>query len=101
MSCRRCTQDAPLSKYGWCVDCERVYDAWVRRHATDIVWQALAATVVIAFGGLVLPLLGLGPLIAALGVVAGFGTLYGSHRATQRHRRRQFLQGPLPRAYLR
>ena len=101
MTCRRCTQDAPLSKQGWCVDCERAYDTWVRRHASDIVWQALAGTVVIAFGGLVLPLLGLGPLIAALGVFAGFGTLYGSHRAMQHHRRRQFLQGPLPRAYLR
>lgn len=100
MSCRRCTQDKPLSKQGWCTDCERAYDGWVRRHAGDIVWQAMASTIVIAFGGLVLPMLGLGPLIAAVGVLAGFGTLYGSHRATQRHRRRQFLQGALPRAYL-
>jgi hypothetical protein len=100
MTCRRCTRDLPLSKQGWCVACERAFDGWVRRHSADIVWQALAGTAVIAFGGLVLPLLGLGPLIAAVGVFAGFGTLYGSHRATQRHRRRQFLQGQLPRAYL-
>ena len=100
MTCRRCTQEVPLSKQGWCVPCERAYDTWSRRHSADIVWQAFAGTIVIAFGGLVLPMLGLGPLIAAVGVFAGFGTLYGSHRATQRHRRRQFLQGPLPRAYL-
>ena len=100
MTCLRCTADKPLSKQGWCKDCERAYDTWVRRHASDIVWQAFAGTAVIAFGGLVLPLLGLGPLIAAVGVFAGFGTLYGSHRVTQRHRRRQFLRGALPRAYL-
>ena len=101
MICQRCTRDGSrLSKQGWCADCEGAFDAWVRRHATDIVWQAFAATLVIAFGGLVLPLLGLGPLISAIGVVGGFGTLYGLNRATQRHRRQQFLQGPLPRAYL-
>ena len=49
----------------------------------------------------VLPLLGLGPLIAAVGVFGGFGTLYGLHRVNNRRRRRQFLQAPLPRAYLR
>jgi hypothetical protein len=81
-------------------DCERAYDEWSRGHWADIVWQAFSATIVIALGGLVLPLVGLGPLIAAVGVFAGFGTLYGSHRATRRYRRRQFLQGALPRAYL-
>lgn len=98
MTCDRC--DAAVDKPGWCPACEKAYDEWSRRHSADIIWQAFAGTIVIAFGGLVLPLLGLAPIIAAVGVFAGFGTLYGTHRATRRYRRRQFLQGPLPRAYL-
>lgn len=84
----------------WCRDCELLYDTWVRRHATDIMWQALIGTVVIAAVGLGLPLLGVGPWIEGVGAFAGFGTLFGLSRMTRRRRRRQFLQAPLPRAYL-
>jgi hypothetical protein len=84
----------------WCRDCELLYDAWVRRHATDIIWQAMLGTLVIAAIGIGLPLLGVGSLIAAVGAFAGFGTLFGLARMTRRRRRQQFLQAPLPRAYL-
>ena len=100
MTCPRCAGDkaAPIDR--WCKDCERLYDRWVRRHASDIAWQALMGTVVVTFFGLGLPLLGAGRLIAAAGAFAGFGTVFGLARLTRRRRRRQFLQAPLPRAYL-
>jgi hypothetical protein len=99
-TCSRCSSstDAPASK--WCKDCERLYDGWVRKHASDIVWQALVGTVIVSAVGVGLPLLGVGTLVAAAGAVAGFGTIIGLSRLTRRRRRRQFLQGPLPRAYL-
>lgn len=99
-TCLRCagTTDAPASK--WCKECELLFDGWVRRHATDIVWQALAGTVIVSAVGIGLPLLGVGSLVAAAGAFAGFGTLFGLARLTRRRRRRQFLQAPLPRAYL-
>jgi hypothetical protein len=84
----------------WCKDCELLYDGWVRRHSTDIVWQALAGMVIVSAVGVGLPLLGVGSLVAAAGAFAGFGTLYGLARLTRRRRRQQFLQAPLPRAYL-
>jgi hypothetical protein len=84
----------------WCRDCELLYDTWVRRHATDIIWQAMVGTCVIAMIGVGLPLLGVGPLIAAVGAFAGFGTVFALARLTRRRRRQQFLQAPLPRAYL-
>ena len=98
MACQRC--GAQTSRSTWCKDCEHLYDGWVRRHATDIVWQALAGGVVVASVGLGLPLLGIGWLVGATGAFAGFGTLYGLARLTRRRRRRQFLQTTLPRAYL-
>jgi hypothetical protein len=99
-TCARCAAatDAPASK--WCKDCELLFDGWVRRHATDIVWQALVGTVIVSAVGVGLPLLGVGSLVAAAGAFAGFGTLFGLARLTRRRRRRQFLQAPLPRAYL-
>ena len=99
-SCSRChgAVDAGASK--WCKECERLYDGWVRKHATDIVWQALAGSVIIGAVGLGLPLLGVGTLVAAGGAFAGFGAMLGLSRLTRRRRRRQFLQAPLPRAYL-
>jgi hypothetical protein len=97
MACGRCGGESALK---WCKDCERQYDHWVRRHAADIVWQALAGGVVVCGIGVGLPLLGVGSLVAAAGAFAGFGTLYGLSRANRRRRRHQFLQAPLPRAYL-
>jgi hypothetical protein len=100
MSCARChgATDPPASP--WCKDCERLYDRWVRRHANDIVWQALVGTVIVSAIGLGLPLLGVGTLVAAGGAFAGFGAIFGLARLTRRKRRREFLQAPLPRAYL-
>lgn len=100
MSCPRCADDVTEDVAAWCRDCEQLYDAWVRTHAGDIVWQAMFGTVAVSFFGLALPLLGAGMLIAAAGAFAGFGTIYGLSRMTRRRRRRQFLQAPLPRAYL-
>jgi hypothetical protein len=96
-TCQRCGGE---STRGWCKDCEHLYDGWVRKHASDIVWQALAGGVVVASIGMGLPLLGIGWLIAATGAFAGFGTLYGLSRLNRRRRRREFLQTTLPRAYL-
>ncbi|HEY5945138.1 MAG TPA: hypothetical protein VIV40_06590 [Kofleriaceae bacterium] len=98
-SCARChAADAPASK--WCKDCELLYDGWVRKHSTDIVWQSLIGMVIISGVGLGLPVLGVGTLVAAVGAFAGFGAIFGLSRMTRRRRRRQFLQAPLPRAYL-
>lgn len=99
-SCARCHGDRDAVASPWCKECERLYDGWVRRHATDIVWQALVGTVIISAVGLGLPLLGVGTLVAAGGAFAGFGAILGLSRLTRRRRRRQFLQAPLPRAYL-
>ena len=96
-TCQRC---GGTPARGWCKDCEQLYDGWVRKHASDIVWQALAGGVVVASIGMGLPLLGIGWLIAATGAFAGFGTLYGLSRLNRRRRRREFLQTTLPRAYL-
>ncbi|MDB4956605.1 MAG: hypothetical protein JWO36_4174 [Myxococcales bacterium] len=100
MACARCHAEVTAGSRKWCADCERNYDQWVRRHASDIVWQALSGTVVIMVAGVGLPLLGVGSLVAAVGAFAGFGTILGLSRLTRRVRRRQFLQAPLPRAYL-
>lgn len=97
MRCQRCGSE---SERTWCPQCEHLYDGWSRRHAGDIVWQALAGGVVVASVGMGLPLLGIGWLVAATGAFGGFGTLYGLSRLTRRRRRRQFLQSTLPRAYL-
>lgn len=82
------------------MECEKLYDAWVRRHASDIVWQALSGTAVISAIGLGLPILGVGWVVAALGAFGAFGTIFGLSRLTRRVRRRQFLTTSLPRAYL-
>jgi hypothetical protein len=101
MACPRCAAESPdEATTSWCRDCELQYDGWVRRHATDIVWQALVGTVVVSTCGLLLPLLGVGVLVGAAGAFAGFGTVYGLSRLTRRKRRRQFLATSLPRAYL-
>jgi hypothetical protein len=99
-TCARCHAESDDSTATWCKDCERLYDKWSRRYSSDIVWQALIGTVIVSAVGVGLPLLGVGKLIGAVGAFAGFGTIFGLSRLTRRHRRRQFLQAPLPRAYL-
>ena len=99
MTCPRCAAELP-PKRTWCADCEKQFDQWVRRHASDIVWQALSGTVVISAVGLGLPILGVGWIVAALGAFGAFGTIFGLSRLTRRMRRRQFLATALPRAYL-
>ena len=84
----------------WCKDCEQLYDGWVRRHASDIVWQALVGTLIVSAVGIGLPILGVGTLVGAVGAFGAFGTIYGLSRLTRRRPRRQFLQASLPRAYL-
>jgi Flp pilus assembly protein TadB len=97
MPCARCGADV---ERGWCTDCEALYDTWARRHAADIVWQVLAGMVVVLGCAVGVPVLG-GPwLVGASGAVAGFATILGLSRWNRRRRRRQFLDAPLPRAYL-
>jgi hypothetical protein len=100
MPCERCAIDAPINKAGWCADCDRVFDKWVRQYAADVIWPLMIGMTIVTSVALVLPLLGAGPLIATAGVGAGFSTFYGLSRYNDRRRRRQFLTDSLPRAYL-
>lgn len=102
MACVRCHGDDPGPKVGarWCAACERAYDSWARRHASDIIWPVLAGMVIVSAVGLGLPLLGAGYLAATGGVFAGFGTFLGLSRLNARRRRKQFQLASLPRAYL-
>jgi hypothetical protein len=84
----------------WCPDCETQYDGWVRKHAADILWQTGLGAVVAMLIGLGLPFLGVEPVIATTGVLAGFGTFLGLRKWGKKRRRQQFLTGALPRAYL-
>jgi len=100
MACPRCHADAPTGRTGWCEDCERAYDTWIRGYAGDIVVPALAGMAILTTIATLLPLLGVGWLIATTGVFAGFGTLAGMFQLRRRKRRQQFLVASLPRAYL-
>jgi hypothetical protein len=87
-------------KAPWCRACEDLYDAWIREHAADIVWQTgIGASIAIVIG-MFLPLLGLPPIIGIAGVLIGFGTFIGLRQWNKGRRRRQFLAGAIPRAYL-
>jgi hypothetical protein len=99
IACSRCRGELDTDR-AWCSSCESGYDQWVRQHASDIIAPTLLATLIVAGFGMGLPLLGVGWLVAAAGVFVGFGALYGTFRLLRRHRRRQFLETPLPRAYL-
>lgn len=100
MSCPRCKADAPLGRTGWCAECERQYDTWIRGHAGDIVLPVLAGMAILTTVAMLLPYLGLGPLISSVGVIAGWGTLAGTFKMRRKRRRQQFLTASLPRAYL-
>lgn len=99
--CPRCHGvDGLDPKRRWCASCERGYDEWIRQHASDIIAPTLLAGSIVIAVGVGLPILGVGWLVAAGGVFAGFGAMYGSFRLLRRKRRRQFLEASLPRAYL-
>ena len=100
MACFRCHAESETSPRGWCVDCEREYESWIRGYAGDIVVPVLAGMVIITTVGMLLPFLGAGSLAATIGVFAGFGTLFGMFRLRRSRRRQQFLTASLPRAYL-
>jgi hypothetical protein len=100
--CERCGKESPNQKKGtWCPICEREYDTWVRRYASDIIWVVLGGGVVLGAAGILVPLIGLPPLLAIGGAFLGWGTILGAGRLNARRRRLQFLRGgDLPRAYL-
>lgn len=102
MSCVRCSVRAALPPGKWCTACEAAFDRWVRQYAADIVWAALSGGVVLAVVGVLLPVFGFATGIG-WGVGAAFsawGTVLGTYKLSQGYRRRQFLGGALPRAYL-
>lgn len=96
MSCPRCGADSN----GWCKDCEKLYDTWVRQHATDILWQTGSGAGVAMIIGLGALLLGLTPLLGIVGVFAGFSTFMGLRAWGNHKRRQQYLTTSVPRAYL-
>lgn len=100
MRCPRCAAEHAGSASQWCADCEALYDAWVRQHAADIIWQTFAGAGIAMVIGLGLPVLGLPTLLGTVGVLIGFGAFRGLRAWNTRRRRRQFLAGSLPRAYL-
>ena len=100
MACPRCGVPDNLLVSGWCRDCERAFSVWSRRHATDIVSTVLVGMVTGIIGGVGLPLLGLGWLISAVGILASLGAMFGVYQLHDGRRRRQFLASRLPRAYL-
>ena len=103
MPCARCNaqSEEPLARSGWCNACEKAYDTWVRRHASDIIWSVMGGGVVIAGIGLALPLLGLSSIVAFAAAFSGWGVIVGLQYRITRRRRRQFLEGAaVPRAYL-
>jgi hypothetical protein len=94
--CARCSGgDAP-----WCAACERAYDGWVRRYASDVIWPLVAGMIVVMTCAMALPLLGVSWLVGAAGAIAGFGTVGALARLSRWRRRRQFRLGSLPRAAL-
>jgi hypothetical protein len=100
MPCARCQVEV-ANAGRWCADCERHFDTWSRRYATDIIWSALGGMVVVITGAMVVPLLGVPWVWATTAIVGGSATILGIHRWNGRRRRMQFLRGDaMPRAYL-
>ena len=100
MSCPHCAIDNNLLASGWCRDCERAFGIWGRRYAGDMVSTVLAGMVIVLVGGMGLPLLGFSWLLSLSSIVVSFGAMLGLYQFHDRRRRRQFLDGRLPRAYL-
>jgi hypothetical protein len=100
MICARCEVAEAAPKKRWCAECELAYDGWVRQYASDIIGPALGGGFVVMMCAMVLPVLGISTLIAGVGAIAGFATLFGLTRYNMRRRRKQF-KATLPRAYLR
>jgi hypothetical protein len=96
MSCARC--GGASGGTGWCAPCERAYDAWVRRYASDVIVPMVGGMVVVALFGMALPLLGVGWLVGGIGAVLAFATIGGIAQLNRWRRRRQFQLGALPRA---
>src|SRR5688572_14912001 len=92
MRCPRCAAEMTTGA-PWCRDCENQYDAWVRQHAADILWQTGGGALVAMVIGLGLPLLGLSPVIGIAGVLVGASTFIGLRQWGKRRRRRLFLAG--------
>ncbi|MEO8699792.1 MAG: hypothetical protein ABI867_07100 [Kofleriaceae bacterium] len=99
MECGRCHAETDAKH--WCATCERDYDGWSRRHASDIVWSAVGGMIVVIFGAMVVPLLGAPWVWATTAIVGGAATILGTYTWNRGRRRRQFLAGAaVPRAYL-
>jgi hypothetical protein len=106
MACTRCggeydgSQDVRLRVFdpAWCHDCETQYDTWVRKHAADIIWQTGTGAAVAIF--IALPGIAFSPIFGIMGFLVGFSTFMGLRSWGKARRRRQFLAGALPRAYL-
>jgi hypothetical protein len=96
MSCARCSGGTG----DWCASCERAYDAWVRRYASDVILPMVGGMIVVMLFWMALPLLGVGWLVGAVGAVAAFATIGGIARLNRWRRRREFRLGGLPRASL-
>jgi|SRR3954471_9839449 Flp pilus assembly protein TadB len=99
MPCQRCAAEE-VTTSGWCVDCERQWDTWGRRHAADIIWQAFTGAGIAMVFALGAPLVGLSMMLGIVGVVIGAGTSVGLRIWGKRRRRQQFLATSIPRAYL-
>jgi hypothetical protein len=101
MACERCQADDVVGATGWCAACEQQYDAWDRRHAADIIWQAFSGAIVAMIIGLGALLAGVSPIVAIAGAPVGVATFLAVRSASKRRHRRRFAAGTLPRAYLR
>lgn len=101
MRCSRCDGERKNVTSPWCRTCEAQYETWARRYATDLLWQAVIGAIVAM--GLVVGLqeLALDAVIANLvGGLVGFQAFQKVRSWGEERRRRQFLEGALPRAYL-
>jgi hypothetical protein len=100
MSCPRCeASTAPAPGAAWCEACEGDYQDHARAQAGELVAPILIGSLVIAVGGIALPILG-HPAAVIAAVFGGFGTFVGMARLRIHRRRQRFLRAPLPQARL-